>query len=112
MQEYKVSVSHGNTIRAELTTSRNIRLSTTYLVAENLEDLGNLDTSSLDKDGLTTNNFVMVYNAVTKKYAFISPDEVLVAAVTDATTPVLPQEFIDQLDVDLDNKIDFDGGGF
>ncbi len=112
MQEYKVSVSYDNNIRAELTATKNIRLSTSYIVAENLEDLENLDTSALDKTGLTTNNYVLVYDAVSQTYKFISPDNVLVAAVTDESTPVLPQEFIDQLDVDLDNKIDFDGGGF
>jgi hypothetical protein len=110
--EYNVTMSYNNEIDVTLESATNTQVSTSYVVAESLEDLENLDTSALDKTGLTTNNYVLVYDAVSQTYKFISPDNVLVAAVTDESTPVLPQEFIDQLDVDLDNKIDFDGGGF
>lgn len=111
-EEFQVSMSYNNVTSVALESSTNTQVSTSYLVAENLEDLGNLDTSSLDKNGLTTNNYVMVYNAVTKKYTFVNPDVVLSAAATEPTQPGLPQDFIDKLDIDLDNKINFDGGGF
>jgi len=112
MSEYKVKMTYGNNITAQLTSATNLRLSTTQLVAESLEDLGNVDTSALDKTGNTTNNYVMVYDAVQKKYKFVNPDVVLSAAATEPTSPGLPQSFIDELDVELDNLIDVDGGGF
>jgi hypothetical protein len=112
MSEYRVKMAYGNNITAQLTSATNLRLSTTQLVAESLEDLGNVDTSALDKTGNTTNNYVMVYDAVQKKYKFVNPDVVLASAATEPTSPGLPQSFIDELDVELDNLIDVDGGGF
>jgi len=112
MSEYTVKMTYGNNITAQLTSATNLRLSTTQLLAQSLEDLGNVDSSALDKVGNTTNNYLMVYDAVAKKYKFISPDNLLKASVTDGTTPSLPQEFINQLDDDLDNLVDVDGGGF
>ena len=54
-----------------------------------------------------------MYNATTGKYTAVNPDVVLSAASnTETTQPGLPQNFIDTLDVDLDDKIDLDAGGF
>jgi hypothetical protein len=53
-----------------------------------------------------------MYDATTQKYVTVNPDVVLSSAVTDPISPGLPQDFIDTLDVDLDNKIDLDAGGF
>jgi len=112
MSEYRVKMTYGNNITAQLTSATNLRLSTTQLLAQSLEDLGNVDSSALDKVGNTTNHYVMVYDATLKKYKFVNPDVVLAAAATEPTSPGLPQSFIDKLDVDLDNLIDVDGGGF
>ena len=57
--------------------------------------------------------FVIMYNASTGKYTAVNPDAVLsAAAVTETTTVGLPQNFIDTLDVDLDDKIDLNAGSF
>lgn len=124
MSEYRVKMTYGNNITAQLTSATNLRLSTTQLVAESLEDLGNVDTSALDKVGSTTNNYVMVYDGVAKKYKFVNPDAVLSAAATETTQPGLPQDFVNALALDvaqeivptlaneLDNEIDVDAGLF
>ena len=112
MPEYNIKMSSGINISAKSPPTTNFRLSTTQLVAQSLEDLGNVDSSTLDKVGNTTNNYVMVYDSVLKKYRFVNPDVVLSAAAVELTQPGLPQDFIDELDVVMDNKIDFDGGTF
>lgn len=58
------------------------------------------------------NNYIIIYDASTGKYTVKNPDEVLKASVTDPIQPGLPDEILDQLDVDLDNRIDFDGGSY
>ena len=80
----------------------------------NIGDLGNVDTSALDKQGTTTDKYVLVWDASQQKYAFVNPDAVLSAAADSTTTiqPGLPQDFIDKLDDDLDNLIDVDAGSF
>jgi hypothetical protein len=50
-----------------------------------------------------------MYDATTQKYKAVSPDFVLSKSVEDSS---LPADFVDQLDVDLDNKIDLDAGTF
>jgi hypothetical protein len=71
-----------------------------------LGDLSNVDdTGVLDK-------YVVMYNQLLSKYVTVNPDEVLKASVEESTQPGLPEEFLDQLDTDLDNRIDFDGGEY
>jgi hypothetical protein len=53
-----------------------------------------------------------MFDQETNQYVAVNPDEVLRSAVTDPISPGLPDEFLDQLDTDLDNRIDFDGGEF
>jgi hypothetical protein len=72
----------------------------------NLGDLSNVDdTGVLDK-------YVVMYNQALSKYITVNPDEVLKASVEESTQPGLPEEFLDQLDTDLDNRIDYDGGEY
>jgi beta-lactamase class A len=52
-----------------------------------------------------------MYDSATGKYTAVNPDEVLSASSTTETTqPGLPDNFVDTLDVDLDDKIDLDAG--
>tara|TARA_B100000003_G_C10927332_1_gene369721 strand:+ start:722 stop:1087 length:366 start_codon:yes stop_codon:yes gene_type:complete len=119
-EEYKVSLSYDNAINVSLDSQLNNKvdsnfdISTTQLVAQTVEDLGNVDTSALDKQGTTTDKYVLVWDASQQKYAFVNPDAVLSAAADSTTTiqPGLPQDFIDKLDDDLDNLIDVDAGSF
>ena len=68
----------------------------------------------VDFDGTTVSDkYVIMYNASTGKYTAVNPDQVLSAASsTETTQPGLPADFENVLDVDLDNRIDLDGGGF
>lgn len=72
------------------------------------EDLLDVSISELDKN----DKYVVMYNAVDKTYKLVNPDEVLSAATTDPIQPGLPSNFKDQLDIDLDDRIDVDGGEF
>lgn len=57
--------------------------------------------------------YIIMYDASTDKYTAVNPDDILIAASsTETEQPGLPIEFINTLDVDLDNKIDLDAGEF
>ena len=73
-------------------------------VAGSLTDLDDFDPTGVE------NNYVIMYNASLQKYVTVDPDTVLSSAVT--TNNGLPQDFINKLDVDLDDKIDLDAGTF
>tara|TARA_B100000282_G_scaffold296719_1_gene279719 strand:+ start:4674 stop:4964 length:291 start_codon:yes stop_codon:yes gene_type:complete len=75
------------------------------VVAEFLSELSDVNVPDLSNKG----NHVLIYNATAQKYELVPADSILSAAASDN---VLPNDFIDQLDQDLDNKIDFDGGSF
>ena len=53
--------------------------------------------------------YVMTYNEQRNKLIFVDPDDVLSNSVKDNT---LPQNFINKLGNDLDNRIDLDSGNF
>ena len=67
--------------------------------------MNDVSVPDLDEKG----NHVLIYNASAKKYELVPADQILSTAASDS---VLPDSFINQLDQDLDNKIDFDGGSF
>jgi len=93
---YSVKLSSGNsfTISQEKT-----------VVAEFLSDLADVSVSNLP----TKDNYVLAYDATLQKYTLVPADQVLQSAVEDSQ---LPQEFINQLDTDLDDRIDLDAGSF
>jgi hypothetical protein len=68
----------------------------------------------LDVDPNNVNDkYVLMYDAATQTYKHVNPDEVLAAsASTETTQPGLPNEIINVLDIDLDNRINLDGGVF
>ena len=106
---YQVRVA-GNITNVKVSTT-NQKIRTTVLsnqiMARNLSELLDVDVSGVG------DKFVIMYNANTGKYSAVNPDEVLsAAAVTETTAVGLPKNFIDTLDVDLDDKIDVDGGSF
>ena len=76
-------------------------------MARTLNELLDVDVSGV-KD-----KYLIMYNSATGKYTAVNPDAVLSASSTTETTqPGLPTDFKNQLDVDLDNKIDLDAGTF
>lgn len=61
----------------------------------------------------TKENYLVSYNSATNKFVIIDPDAVLVAAASSTSAqPGLPNQFITQMGVDLDNEINLDGGSF
>lgn len=86
-------------------TSFNITQTET-IVANNFSDLQDVDTSGKQ------NNYVIVYNASLGKYVAVNPDEILISAVSDSPQVGLPSAFINELDIQLDDKVDLDAGTF
>ena len=61
----------------------------------------------------TNDKYVLMYDATSGKWRDVNPDQVLSASSnTETTQPGLPGDFVNTLDVDLDNKIDLDAGTF
>ena len=75
------------------------------VVAENLSELADVSVSNLPG----SDKFVLTYNASLAKFELLPADSVLTSAASDAQ---LPDTFIAQLETDLDNTIDLDGGSF
>jgi len=75
------------------------------VVAENLSELADVSVSNLPG----SDKFVLTYNASLAKFELLPADSVLTSAASDAQ---LPDTFITQLETDLDNTIDLDGGSF
>jgi hypothetical protein len=69
------------------------------------------DLSDFDATGLS-NNYVIMYDAVSQTFKPVNPDTVLSKAATEPISPGLPADFEAVLDVDLDDKIDLDAGTF
>lgn len=75
------------------------------VVAEFLSDLADVSVADLpNKD-----QYILTYDAAQQKYVLVPADQVLQSAAEDSQ---LPAEFVQQLEVDLDNQIDVDGGNF
>lgn len=76
-----------------------------------------VDVSVPDISKITPNpqkeNYVVAYNSTLNKFVIVDPDTVLSAASTTVSSqPGLPVDFVNTLDVDLDDKIDLDAGTF
>ena len=97
---YQVSVA-SSSYSVKQSLPNKFRVSGASEVA-NLSDLQDVDITGL-QDG-----YVLIYDGTTQKYKAVNPDEVLSGAVEGG----LPNDFINTLDTDLDDKIDLDGGGF
>jgi hypothetical protein len=96
MADFSVRLNSGNnfTVTQEKT-----------VVAEFLSDLADVAVSNLP----ASDKYVLTYDASLQKYTLVPADQVLQSAVEDSQ---LPQEFINQLDADLDDRIDLDAGSF
>ena len=102
---YKVSVSN-NSYSVKQASSPQFKVSA--ILGSGATDVANLsDLSDVDVSGIQ-DNYVLIYNSASGKFVAENPDNVLSNAVTGG----LPADFENQLDIDLDNKIDLDAGGF
>jgi len=107
MADFKVSQnSEASAHSVKLSSGNSFTISQEKtVVAEFLSDLADVAVSNLP----ASDNYVLTYDASLQKYTLVPADQVLQSAAEDAQ---LPQEFVDQLDVALDDKIDVDAGGF
>lgn len=108
---YKVIVSSGNNYSIKVSQPQNVKANLSYnleILPVNLDDLNDVTiTGNPDK-------YVLMYDSALGQWVNKNPDEVLSAATTDTTPGYegLPANFENQLDIDLDNKIDLDAGEF
>ena len=107
---YKVSVSSGYnySIKTSVPIKPKVTLGYTFeIMPQNLDELTDVEISG------NNDKYVLMYDAPTGKWKDRNPDEVLSAASnTETTQPGLPNDFINTLDVDLDDKIDLGAGTF
>jgi hypothetical protein len=102
---YNVSLSSsGYNVKIKSTPQLKVQVSAeASSVAGSLADLDDFNPSGVQ------NNYLVMYDATTQKYITVDPDVVLSNAASGNT---LPDDFLDRLDVDLDNRIDLDAGTF
>jgi len=79
----------------------------------NLRDIRDINSSAISA-GVGT-NFILTYDAVEDNFKFISPDALVDSAVGSVSGPVgfsttVINNLVDELDVQLDDKIDLDAG--
>lgn len=106
---YKVSLSSNNSISVKLKSSLKTKIETSIggvQVPAKFSDLSDYNASGLN------DKYLIMYDAATQKYIPVNPDVILSAATTEPISPGLPSDFKNQLDIDLDDKIDLDAGGF
>ena len=100
---YQVSVASSSyNVRQSLPNKFRVSAILGVLEVANLSDLSDVDITGLE-DG-----YVLIYDGASQKYKAVNPDEILSGAVEGG----LPNDFINTLDTDLDDKIDLDAGGF
>lgn len=132
---YKVTVSSGNNYSSKLSPTNTIRANLSYNVGASSENnypvklsptsavranfSYNIEILPVNLDDLNDvtitgnpDNYVLMYDSSIGQWVNKNPDEVLSAATTDPISPGLPADFENQLDIDLDNKIDLDAGTF
>jgi len=77
-------------------------------VPARLEDLIDVSVDTTNKK----DKYVLMYDVNLNKYKLVNPDDVLSAAASEPIQPGLPADFQNQLDIDLDDRIDLDAGTF
>jgi hypothetical protein len=90
-------------IQVKLAKTSKIKVRTRIVVPDNISIINDVDTTNV-QDG-----YVLMYDEELQKYVFVDPDVVLSKSVVDN---LLPSDFINKLDIDLDDRIDLDAGGF
>lgn len=106
---YKVTFTSGNNYSATFSQPKNYKTSFSYnleIMPQTLDELFDVEISG------TNDRYVLMYDAATGKWRDRNPDEVLSAATTEPIQPGLPADFENQLDIDLDDRIDLDAGTF
>jgi hypothetical protein len=80
------------------------------IMPQNLNELYDVEISG------NRDKYVLMYDAASGKWKDVNPDEVFnAAASTETTQPGFvgyATAFLDRVDIDLDSRIDLDGGTF
>lgn len=106
---YKVTFSSPYNYSVKTSLPPKLKVTQGYIIEimpQNLNDLTDVEISG------TNDKYVLMYDAASGLWRDRNPDEVLSAATTEPIQPGLPADFENQLDIDLDNRINLDGGGF
>jgi hypothetical protein len=99
--ENNYSVKHSQTFNPKVTFGYNLEI-----MPQNLDDLFDVEISGQN------DKYVLMYDAPSGKWRDVNPDAVLSASVSEPIQPGLPNDFENQLDIDLDNRIDLDAGNW
>jgi len=103
----KISYSSNKNYSVKKNKDESIKISFSYtleVMPQYLDELFDVEISG------SNDKYVLMYDAASGKWKDRNPDDVLSAATTEPIQPGLPQDFENQLDVDLDNRIDLDAG--
>jgi hypothetical protein len=106
---YKVTFSSGNNYSVKSSQPSNYKTSFNYsieIMPQNLDELSDVQISG------SNDKYVLMYDAALGKWRDVNPDDVLSAATTEPIQPGLPADFENQLDIDLDDRINLDAGTF
>lgn len=106
---YKVTLSSGYNYSVKKSQPLNYKTSLSYKVEVMPQRLNELEDVEISANH---DMYVLMYDASTGKWKDRNPDEVLSASVTDTVQPGLPADFMNQMDISMDNKIDVDAGTF
>jgi uncharacterized Zn finger protein len=110
---YKVSVSSPYNFSVKISQPDNYKanlVSKIEIMPQNLDELADVEISG------NNDQYVLMYDASSGKWRDVNPDVVLnAAAQTETVQPGLvgfASAFLDRVDIDLDDRIDLDAGGF
>ena len=106
---YKVTYNSPYNFSVKTTTPVDLKanlIAKIEIMPQTLSDLTDVDVSGVN------DKYLIMYDATSQTYTAVNPDEVLSAATTEPIQPGLPSDFMDQMDVDLDDRIDLDAGTF
>lgn len=91
-----------------------------YVRPSALSDLGTIDTSNIAIGaGATTgigttagsgDGYVLMFDGNSQTFKFVNPDDVLSKAASEPQQPGLPSDFINELGVEIYDKINIDAG--
>jgi hypothetical protein len=108
---FKVGLSTSNNFIVKLSPTPTLKTKVGQtLLANVFTELSDVNITNLTP---TNDKYVVTYDATSGKFVIVDPDVVLSAAsTTTGPQPGLPGDFVDTLDVDLDDRIDLDAGSW
>lgn len=107
---YKVNLSNNKNYSVKLSSNEDYKVTLGYKIEVMPQNLNQLSDVEIDQN---LDKYVLMYDATSGKWKNVNPNTILSAASnTETTQPGLPSDFLNTLDIDLDNRIDVDAGEF